>query len=611
MKFIKFSLVFVLTFVLFNTIYTQTFYASSILGGDNNFDDWGGWGVPGYLDDQQAMNNNPVMVTVTFDLNGGDFGGTSDVNVSVPRGSILSASQIPTPSRAGFTFGGWSQNLSGSLIDFDIYVSAVWIPTGGNIGGGNIVTQNDVRVVFNLAGGNLYGDTNQQTAWIPYGTMVESYNMPTPPTRTGFIFNGWSPNIQGMVITTDTYVTAQWVPVQNSSVDVIFNLNGGNINGNTNSIIRSLPGNSTFSSSLFPTTPTRAGYTFNGWTPNITNSIISSNTTVTATWVANQSQNINITFNLNGGTINNSGQNIVRTVMSGNVLASNQFPANPIRPGFTFVGWNPNIANTPLYGNQTITAQWSAIQTQNVTVTFNLNGGNIGGDTQNVIRNITSGQVFPANQFPANPTRIGYTFNGWNPAVGNSVINQNITITAQWIQNQPQNFPDITPAPVPTAPVQQVITNASTVNQIVTLAPNGAVFIGGTPLNYDIDTFGSAHITNQGVSVLPARLSLAILFGLSPSEALTSDLLYWDALTSTFIIDPQGHNIRLTVGSYTMQVGDVQVPILSGSGTDAFPVAVFIDPATGRMFLPTRAIADALGFTVGWDANLSAVTLTP
>ena len=64
------------------------------------------------------------------------------------------------------------------------------------------------------------------------------------------------------------------------------------------------------------------------------------------------------------------------------------------------------------------------------TVTFALNGGNIGGNTANVVQ---SGIAQGANATPpANPTRLGFVFNGWDGSHTN--VTSNRTLTAQWLR---------------------------------------------------------------------------------------------------------------------------------------------------------------------------------
>ena len=60
-----------------------------------------------------------------------------------------------------------------------------------------------------------------------------------------------------------------------------------------------------------------------------------------------------------------------------------------------------------------------------------------------------------------------------------------------------------------------------------------------------------------------------------------------------------------------MFVGGAPRTIMSGQGDGAFPYAAYVDARDSRMYAPVRAIAEAVGFTVQWDAATSTVTLVP
>ena len=66
-----------------------------------------------------------------------------------------------------------------------------------------------------------------------------------------------------------------------------------------------------------------------------------------------------------------------------------------------------------------------------VTVTFNLAGGNISGDTDAIKKTgVPGASITP----PTNPTKAGYTFNGWNPSLPTHPVfpAADTTYTAQW-----------------------------------------------------------------------------------------------------------------------------------------------------------------------------------
>ena len=99
-------------------------------------------------------------------------------------------------------------------------------------------------------------------------------------------------------------------------------------------------------------------------------------------------------------------------------------PADPTKTGYTFAGWTPAIPSTMPAENMTIKAKWTVNQ---CTLTFDTNGGStIAPITQDYGTAITA---------PADPTKTGYTFAGWTPAIPTTMPAENMTITAQWRYN--------------------------------------------------------------------------------------------------------------------------------------------------------------------------------
>ena len=170
--------------------------------------------------------------------------------------------------------------------------------------------------------------------------------------------------------------------------------------------------------------PMRTGYFFRGWYDapvegkcygnsdgkGTSRYDKTENCTLYAQWVINR---YTITFDTAGGSeIAPITQDYDTAITA---------PADPTREGYTFIGWDMEIPATMPADNMTVTAQWEINQ---YTITFDTAGGSeIAPVTQDYGTQITA---------PADPTREGYTFMGWDKEIPTTMPAKNITITAKW-----------------------------------------------------------------------------------------------------------------------------------------------------------------------------------
>lgn len=163
-----------------------------------------------------------------------------------------------------------------------------------------------------------------------------------------------------------------------------------------------------------PDVPSRQGYQFTDWYLDDTkydfDTAVTGDMTLTAKWTANS---YTIAFDTNGGSdIDPITQDYGTQITA---------PANPTREGYTFIGWDKAIPATMPAGDMTITAQWRINQ---YTITFDTDGGSeIAPITQDYGTAITA---------PADPTREGYTFIGWDKEIPATMPAENITLKAKW-----------------------------------------------------------------------------------------------------------------------------------------------------------------------------------
>ena len=128
-------------------------------------------------------------------------------------------------------------------------------------------------------------------------------------------------------------------------------------------------------------------------------------------------------LHLNGGRINNLTQETL-------IATQKHFP-DPVKEGNTFLYWCKNEECAEIYNPKTaniseVTGLHAHYQIQRYTVTFIFNNG-----TENEVRTLNFNEVIV---YPENPTKPGYTFNGWSPKPDRMPA-ENITVTANWTES--------------------------------------------------------------------------------------------------------------------------------------------------------------------------------
>ena len=312
--------------------------------------------------------------------------------------------------KTGYTFGGW-ERADGTAWDYakdtvteNITLYAKWIP-------------HTYTVTFDSTGGS---EVTTKTMTATYGKPLA--NMPVP-RREGYVFLGWYDAMVGGKCYgdsdgngTDAYdkeenitLYAQWTEAPSRMV--YFNTCGGTMTEPTEVLHK------TNTPIAKPDNPTKVGYTFTGWYTDSAftqawnfDDWVTGELRLYAGWKVNR---YTITFDTAGGSkIESITQDYGTTITT---------PANPTREGYTFIGWNKEVPETMPAENVTITAQWKI---NRYTITFDTAGGSkVDSITQDYGSTITA---------PANPTREGYTFTGWDKEIPKTMPAENITITAQW-----------------------------------------------------------------------------------------------------------------------------------------------------------------------------------
>ena len=250
----------------------------------------------------------------------------------------------------------------------------------------------------------------------------------TATANMGYEFTKWSNDVTDnpyvFAVNSDVTLTAMFLAITYS---ITYNLNGGSLTTDKNSF--------TIDTETFTLdSPTKTGYDFGGWFDNegLTGTAVTQITkgttgakTLYAKWTPTQ---YTITYNLNGGSI--EGTNPANyTIESADITL-----INPTKIGYTFAGWtgtgleeaakSVTIAKGSM-GNRSYTATWTINQ---YTITFDTKGGSeVAAITLDYGAEVTA---------PADPTKNGYTFGGWDPALPATMPVDGAKLTAIWTPTQ-------------------------------------------------------------------------------------------------------------------------------------------------------------------------------
>ncbi len=230
---------------------------------------------------------------------------------------------------------------------------------------------------------------------------------PDNPTKEGHTFIGWYKGEEKWnfadAVTEAMTLTAKW---QLNQYTITFDTAGGS---------EVAPITQDYGTTITaPANPAKTGYTFAGWDREIPTTMPAGDMTITARWQINR---YTITFDTAGGSeVAPITQDYGTTITA---------PANPAKTGYTFAGWDKTIPTTMPAGDMTITARWTVNQ---YTITFKPENGG-----QDIVIKQDYGTAITA---PANPTKTGYTFAGWDKTIPSTMPAGDMTITARWTENR-------------------------------------------------------------------------------------------------------------------------------------------------------------------------------
>lgn len=362
---------------------------------------------------------------ITLNVNGGALtDNTSSRIIDVEYGEKY-YSKIAEVSRTGYTLEGWytentfiNKVTSETQAKDNITIIAKWVA-------------NPVKLTIDLCDGSEPEVRNLK---------FEDITNVAIPTREGYTFKGWelsSGNSQvnqsatddTLVImgTEDTVIKAKW---KANKYTLTLEANGGTLTSTNIEV--------TYDSEYGTLeVPVKTGYTFKGWYDSLTFENEITNTTkvkktedhtIYAKWEVNK---YTLTFNYDGGTGSETTREVTYDKSIG-ILPTTE------KEGNTFLGWyieDKIITDGYIYkidSDKEIVAKWSVNQ---YSLTINPNGGTYAGSVATTTQIVDYGSQIALEV----PTKMGYSFNGWD-ITGEATIDSNnltmgasdVELTAKW-----------------------------------------------------------------------------------------------------------------------------------------------------------------------------------
>lgn len=402
----------------------------------------------------------PIQYQVEFDLNGGELAENLELETAtVNYGAEFSLPTAKEVLKEGYVLSGWKngeityaldetlKNLSSTDGD-KITLTAVWSEKSEND------SSSETYTVTYYSENKQYGETQSYKSG-------ETITLPAAPTKEGYIFEGW-------VIDDDHTKLPETMPAEDikayaswklASIKLTYIVDDAEFSSTT-----ALYGSDI--ALTVPADPSKEGYTFAGWFDEDGNNVYSYQTVPSAslTFTAKWLKDGNVTYYVDDKTYESY------SVTEGDTIP---VPEDPEKFGKVFAGWDPEIPAEMPAEDLSFNAVW---ETDKEFISVIVGGTLIAGGVVAAIAgagaaaitgisiiggiialvgglsisgsktytatykvdgevyktySVKAGKTIPV---PADPTKEGYVFAGWNPTVPEEMPKADQTFVATWTE---------------------------------------------------------------------------------------------------------------------------------------------------------------------------------
>lgn len=322
-------------------------------------------------------------------------------------GQEFDTSKVNTPSKTGYYFVGWSEEVPSVFPEATTEYTAEW----------EIYTY-EVRYYID---GSYVASSR-----IAYNSAITT-NAPGAQAPAGYALTGWYTDpecknafVEGTLMGTEV-VKLYSTTVKQSYVSTFNAAGGAFANGDTVTTVETVYGEKIEA----PAAPTLDGYTFAGWSPDVGIMGADGGKTYYATWTVN---GYSVVYYADGKAFDSFdvayGENL-------------EVPGDPAKEGHTFLGWAASEGSTEIVDPASYVMgddgySFYAVFEANTynAIFYKTEEDKTNGVVLDTVPTVYGQQIVA----PADPERNGYSFNGWSPEVG-IMQAQDLEFVATWKAN--------------------------------------------------------------------------------------------------------------------------------------------------------------------------------
>lgn len=294
---------------------------------------------------------------------------------------------LDSQMRPGYTFKGWDKEQPATMPAHNVTIRAIWDINQYKL---NLIADGEVYKSYTFN----YNDT----------IVLEDLKN---PTKEGYTFAGWDAEFEDRMPAKDLSYEAQWTT---NKYYVVWVNNPNNAQMNDTLYYdygKQIP---------MAHDPERVGYTFLGWDGEIPATMPAKNIVIKSLWEA-------IVYNLS--FYSEEKLYLKQTYTYGAEIDYNSV-SNPIRTGYQFLGWDGDMPETMPAKDMKLNAKWS-VNTHTLVIVY---------DENESTPNDTIMYEYGAAIKPVeDPEKVGYSFIGWDMKIPATMPDNSLVITAKWVIN--------------------------------------------------------------------------------------------------------------------------------------------------------------------------------